>query len=37
MTSGAATSPMVTRGRSDLGEAFTADLQFPARDGGRRA
>ena len=32
MTTGAATSPMVTCGRSDVVEALPADVKFPARD-----
>ena len=37
MTTGAPTSPMVTRGPLRLGEAFAANLQFAAGDGrGRR-
>ena len=33
MITGAPTSPMVTRGRSALGEAFAPNLQFAAGDG----
>ena len=35
MTTGAPTSPMVTRGRSAFGETLAADLELAAGDGRR--
>ncbi len=36
MITGAPTSPMVTQGRSDFGEALPSNLQLAAGDGGGR-